>query len=117
MMWMGLVSAWGALVIGFVFVAFAGTNFTLTATPIAMLIAGVLLMIGGVRTLRKLSGGLRLLSGAWGLAAGIMVLPFAQSGSLAGFLRELGPFGYAIIAVAFICASGLALTVLHQERK
>lgn len=117
MMWMGLVSAWGAVVLGLLFVGFAGTSTHWSFATFAMFAIGVVLMIGAVRTLRKMSGGLRLLAGAWGLAAGFLVLPFAQSGSLQAFFKDLGPMSYGIIAAAIASVAGLALTVLHQERK
>ncbi len=117
MMWMGLASAWGALAVGLLFVGVAGSSLQANITNIAMFVIGVLLMVGAVRTLRKLSGGLRLLSGAWGLAAGFMVLPFAQSGALHSMFTDLGAMAYAITAIACVCVAGLALTVLHKERK
>ena len=41
-------------------------------------------MMGAFRTLRKMSGGLRLLCGAWGLSAGLMMLPFLPADSSGG---------------------------------
>jgi peptidoglycan/LPS O-acetylase OafA/YrhL len=65
------------------------------------------LLVGGFRTLRKMSGGLRLLSGAWGFAAGLLIFPLTNAQS-----PSWGEIGFALIALA-----GLALTVLHQEKK
>jgi len=71
----------------------------------------ILLIVGSFRTLRKMSGGLRLLAGAWGLAAGIQMLPLI-SGSWDTATRS--PLGLALILAAL---GGLALTVLHKESK
>ncbi|MGH6950287.1 MAG: hypothetical protein ACREH4_05420 [Vitreimonas sp.] len=72
--------------------------------------AAVLLVIGGLRSLRRQSGGLRLLTGAWGFAAGILSLPLA-----------LWPTEFGIGALAPLlplpALAGLALTVMHKEQK
>jgi hypothetical protein len=61
-----------------------------------------------------MSGGLRLLAGAWGLAAGLLLMPLTVAqGSAAAWARlSVGEVAFAAIAL-----TGLALTVLHQERK
>jgi hypothetical protein len=48
-----------------------------------------------------------LLSGAWGFAAGLLIFPLTNAQS-----PSWGEIGFALIALA-----GLALTVLHQEKK
>lgn len=114
MMWMGLVSAWGALAMAALFAVNAYFQF---ATGVAAWIhAGValLLALGGFRTLRKMSGGLRLLAGAWGLTAGLLLMPLTVAQVSPTMLARLGPGELGFIAVALV---GLALTVLHQERK
>jgi len=73
----------------------------------------LLMLMGGFRTLRKMSGGLRLLAGAWGVAAGLLMLPWTLAESfMSGWQRyDLG--ASVIAAVSLI---GLTLTVLHKER-
>lgn len=117
MTWFGTVSAWGAVVVGLALIGLSAMNFRADVTILAMSAIGALLLLGGARTLRKLSGGLRLLAGAWGLAGGFMVLPFAQSGSLRSFYLDLGSAAYGITGGAIACLIGLALTVLHKEKK
>ncbi|MBL8543785.1 MAG: hypothetical protein JNJ63_08225 [Hyphomonadaceae bacterium] len=117
MMWMGKLSAIAALALGAVFVGIAVFSFDGDIGLIAMAVIGALLALGGFRTLRKMSGGLRLLCGAWGLAAGYSLIPIVQAGSLQSFFEDFGPLAYAMAAITLISASGLALTVLHQERK
>ncbi len=108
MMWMGLVSAWCALGMAAMFAVNAYFQF---ATGVSgWIYAGVALLlgIGGFRTLRKMSGGLRLLAGAWGVTAGLLMLPLTVTrGPL-----SLGEWVFLAIALA-----GLTLTVLHQEAK
>lgn len=109
MMWMGLVSAWGALAMAALFAVNAYFQF---ATGVGgWIYAGTALALGlgGARTLRKLSGGLRLLAGAWGFAAGLLMLPLTTA-------RET-PLSAAEIMFIAAALAGLALTVLHQERK
>jgi hypothetical protein len=111
MTWFGTMSAWAALAMGAMFAVNAYFQF---ATGVSgWIYAGValLLMLGGFRTLRKMPGGLRLLCGAWGIAAGISVLPLTAARP-EGAAFDTG--GAAIFAVSIVA---LALTVLHKERK
>jgi hypothetical protein len=111
MMWMGLVSAWCALGMAAMFAVNAYFQF---ATGVrGWIYAGVALLLGlgGFRTLRKMSGGLRLLAGAWGFAAGVQMMPFIVS-QPGVYLFDVG--GFVLAMIALIC---LALTVLHQEAK
>lgn len=109
MMWMGLVSAWGALAMAALFAVNAYFQLA-TGVPAWVHVGAALgLALGGFRTLRKMSGGLRLLSGAWGFAAGVLMLPLVTA-------RE-APLSVAEGAFMAIALFGLALTVLHQERK
>ncbi|MGE0741694.1 MAG: hypothetical protein AB7O98_10150 [Hyphomonadaceae bacterium] len=112
-MWMGKVSAWGALAMGALFAVNAAVQF---ATGVASWIyvgTALALLIGGFRTLRKMSGGLRLLAGAWGFAAGLLMLPFtvAQATPSAWERIDVGALVFTLVALA-----GLALTVLHKEK-
>ena len=109
MMWMGKVSAWMALAMGALLAVSAYFQF---ATGISgwIYVATVLaLIVAAYRTLKRLSGGLRLLAGAWGVAAGLMMLPIRTA--LGGSALDAGGVVLALIALA-----GLALTVLHKEK-
>lgn len=118
MMWMGKVSAIAALLMGAMFVVNAYFQF---ATGVAAWIyvgTALGLLVGGFRTLRKMSGGLRLLAGAWGFAAGLLMLPFTTSrapGEVSHdtyyVVADPGAISFLLVALA-----GLALTVLHKEK-
>jgi hypothetical protein len=111
MTWFGMVSACAALAMGALF----GVNsyFQFATGVSGWIYAGVaaLLLLGGFRTLRKMSGGLRLLAGAWGLAAGVMSLPLMAERPPEAALDTGG------IAMFAVSLAGLALTVLHKEQK
>jgi hypothetical protein len=111
MTWFGTVSAAAALLMGAMFGVNAYFQF---ATGVSWWLYGlvaVLLLIGGFRTLRKMSGGLRLLGGAWGLAAGVLALPLS---AVRAEGAAFDTFGAALFALSLV---GLALTVLHKETK
>lgn len=116
MMWMGKVSGITALAMGIVLLGVAVLGFELEIGIFAMIVIGALLLLAGFRTLRKMSGGLRLLSGAWGLSAGFSLVPLAQAGSLLTFFDDFGALAYAMLAVTLTSAACLALTVLHKEK-
>ncbi|HYD89668.1 MAG TPA: hypothetical protein VEA80_19460 [Vitreimonas sp.] len=73
--------------------------------------AAVLLGMGAYRTLRAMSGGLRLLCGAWGVSTGLAW--YAPSYNFPDFV----PGMLAIGAPVLVSAIGLALVVLHREKK
>lgn len=75
------------------------------------LAAAALLALGAYRTLTAKSGGLRLLCGAWGIATGLAW--YAPSYDFPSFVP--GPL--AVGAPVLISAIGLALVVLHKEKK
>jgi hypothetical protein len=75
------------------------------------IIAAILLCLGAWRTLRAMSGGLRLLCGAWGIATGIAW--YAPSYNFPAFI----PGMIAVLAPVAVSAIGLALVVLHKEKK
>lgn len=110
MTWFGNMSAWMALAAGVFFAVSAALQFSQGAIPWITMLAGALLLTGWYRTWRKQSGGLRLLAGAWGFAAGLLVL---QNASVA----IVDPIAYAGLALPFVALLGLALTVLHKENK
>jgi hypothetical protein len=112
MTWFGTVSAWGAVLVGLAFGALTAMSFDLQspAVPLINAVSALLLLMAAFRTLRKMSGGLRLLCGAWGLIAGLSIERlFAFS--------ELNVWSGIVLAFALISAAGLALTVLHKETK
>lgn len=76
--------------------------------PIA---AAALLCLGAYRTLAAMSGGLRLLCGAWGIATGLAW--YAPSYDMPNFV----PGALAVGAPVLVSAIGLALVVLHKEKK
>lgn len=110
MTWFGTLSAWIALLMGALFGANAYFQFATGVSWWLYVLAAALLLFGGFRTLRKMSGGLRLLAGAWGFAAGVVALPLTVSTESAAF--DTG--GAAMFAVSLVA---LALTVLHKETK
>jgi len=114
MTWFGNVSAWLALAGGILFAAGAATGFSMGEIPWAAMLAAALLLTGWYRTWRKMSGGLRLLAGAWGFAAGLLLVP---SVSLAVVAPAALILAYATMALPYIALFGLALTVLHKESK
>lgn len=113
MTWFGTVSAWGAVVVGLVFAAYASFSFPAWSSWLVVL-AAVLLFMSAYRTLRKMSGGLRLLAGAWGLAAGLSA-NFVQGLALSGGPDEAAVLLIALVPIASF--AGLFLTVTHKETK
>lgn len=111
MTWFGNVSAWAALGMAALFAVNAYFQFATGVSAWVFLGVTLLLGLGGIRTLRKMSGGLRLLAGAWGLAAGVLLLPYMTMR-----LNETSYVAQSPLAVAFvlIALAGLALTVLHK---
>ncbi len=114
MMWMGLVSAWAALAMAALFAVNAYFQFATGVGGWIYAATALALGAGGFRTLRKMSGGLRLLAGAWGFAAGLLMLPLTVAQGSRTPLAGLSAGEMIFIAAALL---GLALTVLHQERK
>jgi len=124
MMWMGKVSAWAAVGVGLallVFAAFQIAQLSAGALDLRILLpigAGVLLLVGALRTLRKMSGGLRLLAGAWGLSLGMMLQPWIFPGlnyACTVGAAELDALAYLIAPIPLLSLAGFALTVLHKE--
>lgn len=111
MTWFGTVSAWAALLMGALFGVNAYFQFATGVSWWLYVLAAVLLVFGGFRTLRKMSGGLRLLAGAWGFAAGVVALPLTASRSEGAAFDAAGAAMFAVSLVA------MALTVLHKETK
>ncbi len=111
MMWMGKVSGWAALLAGAIFAVNAYFQFATGSGGWIFAATAIALIVASYRTLRKMSGGLRLLAGAWGFAAGLLMLPLSAS-TQSGAAFDAGGLAFALIALA-----GLALTVLHKESK
>lgn len=102
----GAVSAWGALAFGLMFAVNAYFQFATGVNGWLFAATALALLVGGFRTLHKMSGGLRLLAAAWGFAAGLLSLDLHVASSA-------GWSGAALFAVAL---SGAVLTVLHKEK-
>ena len=107
----GTVSAWAALAMGALFGVNAYFQFATGVSGWVYAGVAVVLLLGGFRTLRKMSGGLRLLAGAWGIAAGLLMLPLTMM-RFSDATSDL-----AALALALTALAGVALTVLHKERK
>jgi hypothetical protein len=114
MTWFGTVSAWAALAMGALFGVNAYFQFATGVGGWVYAVAALLLLVGGFRTLRKMSGGLRLLAGAWGFAAGVLMMPLVVA---AGTPSIIGRLSAGELALMLVALAGLALTVLHEERK
>jgi hypothetical protein len=110
----GMVSAWAALAMAALFSVNAYFQFATGVAAWIHVATALGLLVGGFRTLRKMSGGLRLLAGAWGFAAGLMSMPLvvAQNAPSVWARLSIGELAFLIAALV-----GLALTVLHKERK
>lgn len=118
MTWFGPVSAWSAGVIGLMMLGLAALQYSWGIVTWAPALAATLLLIGCFRTLRGMSGGLRLLAGAWGVVMGLMGMPVAPADpSLSYSVTPDWALLMPIIALPWIAVAGLALTVLHKERK
>lgn len=102
----GAMSALAALAFGVMFAVNAYFLFATSVSGWLYAATALALVAGGFRTLRKMSGGLRLLAAAWGFAAGLLSLDLNAASST-------GWFGVALFAVAI---SGAVLTVLHKEK-
>jgi hypothetical protein len=111
MTWFGNVSAIGALLMGALFGVNAYFQFATGVNWWLYVLAAALLLLGGFRTLRKMSGGLRLLAGAWGFAAGVVALPLTAARADGAAFDTAGAAMFAVSLVA------MALTVLHKETK
>jgi hypothetical protein len=111
---LGAISAWAAIAMAAMFAVNAYFQFAVGAS--AWVFAGIAaaLAAGAFRTLRQMSGGLRLLAGAWGLAAGSLTLPLTMPRSDISDVAQIGGLEISLVLVAL---SGLALTVLHKEKK
>lgn len=116
---LGKISAWGALAVGALFAALAALQLTWGLMPWVTVGIAALLLVGGVRTLRQMSGGLRMLAGAWGVVAGMTIQPFVFPPNDCGcsFAVVIGAFSYLFAWFFVFALAGLALTVLHKEKK
>lgn len=119
MTWFGTVSAWAAAVVGVAFALLAAMQFYTGLVPWLTMLSAALLMTGAFRTLRKMSGGLRLLCGAWGFTAAFL---FAGSRTMALMIVIPDNTPEAVIVAVMtgaplLALAGLALTVLHKETK
>lgn len=109
---MGKISAWAALAMAVMFAVNAYFQFATGVSGGLYVGVAVILASGGFRTLGKMSGGLRLLAGAWGVVVGLLSapLPAAISARAAGS----SPLEFGLVLIALL---GLVLTVMHKETK
>ncbi len=116
---MGRISAIGAFVFGALFLALTALQLSwdVGLQPLILAGIGLALLAGAYRTLRKMSGGLRLLGGAWGVAAGLLLQPltFDSAPSEGAYAVPLGLFAAALVVAPYLALAGLALVVLHKE--
>jgi hypothetical protein len=108
---MAKVSAWMAVLAAAAIVVSMALNGRYEFSAAGPILAAALLCLGAYRTLKALSGGLRLLCGAWGIATGLAW--YAPSYNF----PALVPGTIAISAPVLISAIGLALVVLYKEQK
>jgi len=109
---MAKISAWmaiGAAAVIVVSIILRGAYTEFGA--VGPIMAAILLGLGAWRTLNAMSGGLRLLCGAWGIATGLAW--YAPSYNFPDFI----PGMLAVLAPVAVSAIGLALVVLHKEKK
>jgi FtsH-binding integral membrane protein len=110
-----------ALAVGLAFAGLASLQFNWGLTPWLLTLVALLLLVGGVRTLRQMSGGLRMLAGAWGFAVGLMLAPLvmepAPEADNPNIYSVDGATAWLVLALQLLPLAGLALTVLHKERK
>lgn len=109
---MARISAWMALAVAAaIAVSVIGAGAPADVAVIGPIGAAALLCLGAYRTLTAQSGGLRLLCGAWGIATGLAW--YAPSYNFPDFV----PGELAVLAPVLVSAIGLALVVLHKEKK
>jgi hypothetical protein len=110
----GTVSAWAALAMGALFGVNAYFQFATGVAAWVHVATALGLLVGGFRALRRMPGGLRLLAGAWGFAARLMTMPLVVAQNAPSMWARLSIGELAFLVAALI---GLALAVLHKERK
>lgn len=108
---LGTISAWAAFAMAAMFAVNTYFQFATGVSGWICAATALGLAAGGVRTLRRMSGGLRLLAGAWGFASAQLMAPFLAARP-EGAALDVGGLLLAGMALA-----GLALTVLHKEKK
>jgi hypothetical protein len=108
---MAKVSAWMAVLAAVMIAVSLAMNGVSEVSATGPIAAVALLGLGAFRTLWGMSGGLRLLCGAWGIATGLAW--YAPSYDFPDFL----PAPLAIGMPVLVSAIGFALVVLHKEQK
>jgi hypothetical protein len=104
---MDKISAWAALAMAAMFAVNAYFQFA-TGSPGWLYVGTALILASGAaRTLRKMSGGLRLLAGAWGVTVGLLATPLYV-------MAANSPLAIGLVLIALL---GLTLTILHKEKK
>ncbi len=109
---MARISAWLAVIAAAtILAAMAPAWSSFEFGSLGPLLTAALLGLGAWRTLTAKSGGMRLLCGAWGVAAGLAW--YAPSYNVPDFILAM----LAVSAPVLVSGIGLALAVLHKERK
>lgn len=119
MTWFGTVSAWAAAVAGVALALLSAVHFYTGIVPWLTMLSAALLLAGAFRTLRKMSGGLRLLCGAWGFTAAFL-FGASRTMALTVVIPENTPdvvVRSVLLGLPLVALLGLALTVLHKETK
>jgi hypothetical protein len=109
---MAKTSAWLALLAASaIAMSLAMRANSLEFSAVGPVAAAALLVLGAQRTLTAKSGGLQLLCGAWGIATGLAW--YAPSYNFPDFIPDMLAIGAPIL----VSAIGLALVVLHKEKR
>jgi hypothetical protein len=109
---MAKISAWLALAAAAaILIAAAANASALEFGAAGPVIAALLMCLAAWRTLAEKSAGMRLLCAGWGLTLGLAW--YAPSYNVPDFVP--GPL--AVLAPVLVSAVGLALVVLHKEKK
>lgn len=101
------ISAWAALAMAAMFAVNAYFQFVTGVSGLLYVGVALILASGAFRTLRKMSGGLRLLCGAWGVTLGLLAAPLPNA-------TNATPLEIAFVLIAL---AGLTMTVMHKEKK
>jgi hypothetical protein len=108
---MAKISAWMAVLAAAAIAVSLAMSGVSEFGALGPILAAALLALGAFRTLKAMSGGLRLLCGAWGLALGLAW--YAPAYNFPDFMPGMLAVGAPVLASVI----GLALVVLHKEQK
>jgi hypothetical protein len=108
---MAKISAWMAVLAAAAIAASLAMSGVSEFGAIGPIVAALLLGLGAYRTLTAKSSGLRLLCGAWGIATGLAW--YAPSYTFPDAVPAMAAIG----APVMVSGIGLALVILHSEKK